>query len=102
MSSGEIQYAEMFVFTDNMVFEIVLYKGMSKITFLFEIVLRFHQVQMGGDLILHVFHITGTRMTKSGIDGILRGNNMGGMVRGVSPLKCIPLDKGVMEILTGV
>ena len=67
-------------------FEIVFYKGTPKIPLLFAIFLRLHQVQMGVDLILHVVHIAGMRMTKSGIDGISIGNNMG----------------GTMKILTGV
>ena len=31
----ELQDVELFVFTDNLVFESVFYKGMSKLTFLF-------------------------------------------------------------------
>ena len=46
MANGEIQDVELFVFTDNLVFESAFYKGESKITFPFELVLRLHQVQM--------------------------------------------------------
>ena len=33
---------KLFIFTDNLVFESVFYKGTSKIPFLFEIALRLH------------------------------------------------------------
>ena len=62
MASGELKGVELFVFTDNLVFESVLYKGKLKRSFLFELVLRLHQVQMRGELVLHVIHIAGTRM----------------------------------------
>ena len=69
----EMQDVEPFVFTDHMVFERVFYKGTSKTPFLFELVIRLHQVQMRGDLILHVVHITVTIIIEAGIYGILRG-----------------------------
>ena len=51
---------ELFVFTNNLVFESVVYMGKSKIPFLFELVIRLHQVQMRGDFILSVVHISVT------------------------------------------
>ena len=37
-------------------------------------------------LILHVVHFAVTRTIKSVTDGLLRGNNIGGMIRGLNPL----------------
>ena len=65
----------MSVFTDNIVFESVYYKGESKIPLLFDIVLLLQQVQIRGYLILHAVNIFGTRMVEAGIDGLLRLNN---------------------------
>ena len=62
MEIGELQDMELFVFTNNMVFESVFYKWYIKILLIFEIVLRLHQVHMRGDMVLHIFHISGTRM----------------------------------------
>ena len=59
---------ELFVFIYNLVFKSVFYNGMSKIPFLFELVLRLHQIQMRGDLILNLVHIAGTRIIETGID----------------------------------
>ena len=50
------------MFTDNLVFESVLYKGSSKIPLLFDLVLRLQQIHMRCEFILHVIHIYGTRM----------------------------------------
>ena len=83
---------ELFVFVENLVLESVLYKGNSNIPLLFEILLYLHQVQMKGELILHVVHIVGTRMIDPGIDGLSRGNNLGGIMRGLEPLKFLPLN----------
>ena len=40
MANGELQDVELFVFTDNMVFESVFYKETPKINLLFELVIR--------------------------------------------------------------
>ena len=65
----------MSVFTDNILFESVYYKGESKIPLLFDIVLLLQQVQIRGYLILHAVNIFGKRMVEAGIDGLLRLNN---------------------------
>ena len=39
---------------------------------MFKLVLRLHQVQMRGELILHVVYIAGTQMIETGIDGLSR------------------------------
>ena len=70
VASGELQDVELFLFTGNMVFESVYYKGISKSPLLFEIVLQLHQVQVKRYLILNVIHITGTRMIEDGIHGL--------------------------------
>ena len=40
--------------------------------------------------------ISGTRMIKAGIDGILRGNNLGGTMRGLNPLKLVLVYEGAV------
>ena len=78
---------DFFVFTDNLVFESVFYKGTSKPPFPFELVIRLYHVNMRGELISHVIYITGTRMTESGIYCLYRGNSLGGMMRGLNTLQ---------------
>ena len=53
---------------------------------------------MRGELILYVIYIVGTIMIQSGIDGIYRYNNLGGMMRKINPLHFFPLDQGAVVI----
>ena len=87
MAIGVLKGMELFIFTDNFVFESVYYKGTSKNPLLFEIFLRLHQVQMRGELISHVIHIAGTQIIESGMEGLSRGDNLGDMKRGLNPFQ---------------
>ena len=49
--------AEIFVFTDNLVFEGVFYKANSKVSLLFDIFLRLYQLKIQGELVLHIIPI---------------------------------------------
>ena len=48
MVSGKLKGVELFVFTESLVFDNILYKGTPKNPLLFEIVLRLHQVHIIG------------------------------------------------------
>ena len=61
----------------------------------------FRNLERNTGCILHVIYIAGTRMKKSGIDGLSRGNLMEGILRGENPLKFIPLNNDAMERLGG-
>ena len=76
VTGEELKDKELFVFTENLVSGRVFQKGTLKMVLLFDIVLRLHQVQKKGDLILKIIHISGTRMIEAGIDGLSIGNNM--------------------------
>ena len=93
----ELQVLKLFVFIDNLVFDIVFYKGTSKIPLLFKLVIRLHQVYIRGDSILHVFHITETRMIEAGIDGLSRESNLGGMMVLLNPLQFVLIYQGAWE-----
>ena len=102
MTSRELKDVELFVFTDNLVFTSVFYKGIPKILLRSEIVLSFHQVYTRGYLILHMVHMERTIIIESVIDGLSRGNNLGGIMRGFNPQHFVPLDQLAAEIPTGV
>ena len=53
---------------------------------------------MRGELILYVIHIRGTRIIEAGIDGLSRGNNLGGMRRVLNPLQFVLLYQGAVLI----
>jgi hypothetical protein len=46
---------------------------------------------MHGDFTLHVFHVSGTCMITSGIDGLSRGDKLEGVTRGESMAKFVPI-----------
>ena len=98
---GDMQGREVFLFTDNLVFESTYYKGYSQSRKLSDIALRLHKLQREGNLILHVVHIAGTRMKEWGVDGLSRGDLLDGMMAGKDPLSFIPLNKGADERSNG-
>ena len=82
MARGELKNAEFFVFTENLVFDSVLYNWTSKIPLLFELVIRLHKLQMRWEIIFHVIHIADTQLIEAGICGLSNGDNLGGTMRG--------------------
>ena len=97
-TEGTLLGKELFVFTDNSVFEGTFYKGHSPSQKLNSIVLRLRKVEREAGCILHVLHLAGTRMKASGIDGLSRGDMMEGMLRsGTDPMRFVPLDEDANE-----
>jgi hypothetical protein len=92
-----VQGSEIFLFTDNFVFESTYYRGHSASRKLSDIILRLQLAAKEGDIILHVVHVAGTRMKEWGVDGLSRGDMLEGMMVGKDPLSFIPLDKGAGE-----
>lgn len=89
--------AEVFLFTDNIVFEGTYYKANSSGPALLDFVRRLHVAVMQGNLILHVIRIAGTRMNECGIDGLSRGDILEGMMAGVDPLLFTSLASGPLD-----
>jgi hypothetical protein len=69
-----LQDAELFVFTDNEVFEGTFYKGHSHSPKLNDLVLTMRMMEKNCGCILHIVHIAGTRMKKVEVDGLSRGD----------------------------
>ena len=61
---------EIFIFTDNQVFEGCFYKGHSNYRNLNGFMPRLQLAEMGTGWILHIIHVVGTRMNRAGIDGL--------------------------------
>jgi hypothetical protein len=98
---GTVKGHEVFMFTDNSVFESSYYKGHSTSEKLSDITYRLHQAVRNGGFKLHVIHVAGTRMKQWGIDGLSRGDRMEGMMAGKDPLSFIPLAEGANERSAG-
>jgi hypothetical protein len=70
---GELDNAELFIFTDNTTAEGCYYRGNSDSQRLFAQVLRLRKLEMHASLCLHVIYVAGTRMIHQGTDGLSRG-----------------------------
>ena len=98
---GKLRDCEIFLFTYNIVADYAHYKGSSSCKVLFELVLKLRLVQQKGGLMLHVGHVSGTRMVKSGVDGLSRGETGEGVMQGKEMLSFIPLHLDAMERSNG-
>jgi hypothetical protein len=88
---------EIFLLTDNTMAEAAYWKGTSQSEQLFELVLRLRLLEQKHDLIIHVIHVAGTRMKAQGTDGISRGDNSMGVMRGVPMEEVCPLHATAFE-----
>ena len=83
---------ELFMFTDNYTAERAYYNGGSnRSKELDALILKLWKIQMKGSLLIHFFHIAGTRMIESGIDGLSRGDKSEGIMKGIDILSFVPL-----------
>ena len=95
---GLLKDCKLFLFTDNFVAECAYYNGGSnRNKDLDDLVHQLWKLQMTGDFTLHVYHVAGTRMIESGIDGLSRGDKSEGIAKGVGMLKFIPIHLNGME-----
>lgn len=62
-----------------------------------ELIPNLWDLQMHGMFVLHVFHVAGTRMIESGIDGLSCGKMVGGIAKGMSMREFVPIYKSPIE-----
>ena len=92
---GGLTAAEIFIYTDNFVFESCYYKGYSKTSpELSDVILRLYKAAREGGLTIHVIWIAGTRMKEIGVDGLSRGDMLDGIMAGMDPLNLVPVAQG--------
>ena len=95
--SGELDDAEVFMFTDNSTAENSFFKGTSKSKKLLDLILRLRRLEMRTGLILHIIHVSGKRMIAQGTDGLSRGDHTTGVMAGSSMKDFIPIHLGCLE-----
>ena len=78
-TKGRLKDMEFFLFTDNFVTEQAFHLGTSNNKVLFKLVLRLRKIEMSRNIILHVIHVSGKQMIKSGIDNLSRGDSNEGI-----------------------
>ena len=96
-TAGRLVESELFLFTDNSTAESAFYKGSSSSKKLHELVLRLQKLSLEFSIILHVIHVSGTRMIAQGTDGCSRGVLMEGVMAGQGMLSFVDLDKSACE-----
>jgi len=74
---------ELFIFTDNSTAESTFWKGYSKNKELSRIVLSMRKLEMEEDLVIHVIHVSGSRMINQGTDGLSRADQSTGVMQGL-------------------
>jgi hypothetical protein len=100
---GLLKDAEIFLFTDNFVAECAFYNGGSNVNKeLNELVFELWNLQMKGDFTLHVYHVAGTRMIESGIDGLSRGDKLEGVGLGKTLKTFVPIHLSAVERSSGI
>jgi hypothetical protein len=102
VAEGKLDGCEVFIFTDNTTAEAAFYKGNSSSRHLYELVLRLRELEMKGNLKVHMIHVAGTRMEAEGADGTSRGDHATGVMSGDSVLDYVSLHKGALELEPGV
>jgi hypothetical protein len=102
VEEGKLDGCEVFGFTDNTTAEAAFYKGNSSSQHLYELVLRLRELEMMGNLRLHVVHVSGTRMMAKGTNGASQGDLSTGVMRGDSVLDYVPLHMGGIELEPGL
>ena len=95
---GDLEGRELFLFTDNMVSESIASRGSSTSQKLYELILRVYKLEMNHLCRIQFVHVAGTRMIKSGVDGLSRGDMYEGVMKGESMLSFVPLHKGAFEV----
>jgi len=98
VKAGKHDGCELWCVTDNAVWSSVWQKGMSSAKHLFKLVLELKQECLQHEVYLHLFHISGNRMIATGIDGLSRGNQDGGIAVGYDLRKFVPVDRGAFDL----
>ena len=76
--NSKLRDCEVFLFTDNLVAENIFYQGTSFSETLFGLILRLRKLELEGDIILHVNHVSGKKIISSGVDAMSRGDTTNG------------------------
>jgi hypothetical protein len=93
-----LEGCEVFIFTNNSTAELAFFKANSSSEYLYELVLRLRELEMKGNLILHMIHVAGTRIQEEGADGGSRGDHSTGAMNGTSVLDYVPLHRNALSL----
>ena len=89
---GALDDCKLYIFTDNLVAKMAYYNGGSNVNKeLDELVFKLWILQMQGNFALFIYHVAGTRMIESGVDGLSRGDKSEGILLGMQVGVFVPI-----------
>ena len=94
---GNLDNAEVFMFTDNSTVESCVSRGSSSSPKLLSLVVRLQALSMKVGIKINVFHIAGTRMIAQGTDGVSRGFLGQGVMDGDAMSAFVPIHLSAIE-----
>ena len=97
-----LKHCELCLFNDSIVADYAYHKGTSSSKTLFNLILRLRNLQMTGDFILHLIHISGDRMIDCGVDTLSRRCLTEEVMRVDPILSFLPLHLSTEEKSEGV
>mmetsp|Transcript_18229 Transcript_18229/g.45121 ORF Transcript_18229/g.45121 Transcript_18229/m.45121 type:complete len:1319 (-) Transcript_18229:2184-6140(-) len=97
IKAHRLQGLELFIFTDNTTAESTFWKGSSRDEALSYVVLEMRKLEMEFDLLLHVVHVSGSRMIRQGTDGLSRADHSNGVMNGDKMTRHVPLNLSALE-----
>ena len=96
-AAGKLSSTEFFIFTDNSTAESSFYRGSSSSKLLHALVLRLRLLEIKYSVIIHLIHVSGTRMIAQGTDGTSRGSLLEGVMAGENMLTFVDLAKSACD-----
>jgi hypothetical protein len=95
--SGNMNAAEVYMFTDNSTVESCAARGTSTSPKLLELVIRLQGLMTRSGVKIHIFHVAGTRMIAHGTDGVSCGYLGQGVMAGEAMVAHIPIHLATTE-----
>ena len=99
---GNLEGAEVFMFTDNSTVESCAVRGTSSSPKLLSLVVKLRAMTTMYGVKLHIFHVAGTRMIAQGTDGVSRGYLALGVMAGEAMTAFIPIHLSAVDRSPGL
>jgi len=91
IKTQDLKGTQVFIFTDNSTAESAFWKGTSKSKLLCDLILRLKCLSLWHNIDLYIIHVSGRRMIEQGTDGLSRGDQSKGVMKGLPMRIFIPL-----------
>ena len=83
IKTQDLKGTQLFIFTDNSTAESAFWKGTSKSQLLCDLMLRLKCLSLWHNIDLYIIHVSGRRMIHQVTDGLYRGDQSKGVMKGL-------------------